>query len=169
MKSTVKVIKKKHKQMNIKSTLIESHIFRKIEDGIEFLLMKRAPNEVYAGVWQMVTGAIENGEKAFETALREINEETNLSPIGFWIVPNVNSFYSSVDDSITMMPVFVAEVEINSDVILSSEHSEYIWCSKNKAKKMLVWPGQRKSVDIISEYFSVNSSLLKLIEIEILK
>jgi dATP pyrophosphohydrolase len=155
--------------MNIKCTLIEAHIFRRIEDGIEFLLMKRAPNEIYAGVWQMVTGAIEKDEKAFETAIREIKEETNLFPKGFWIVPNVNSFYSSVDDSITMLPVFVAEVEKNSDVILSSEHTEFIWCSKNKAKEMLAWPGQRKSVDIISEYFSENNSLLKLIEIEIIK
>jgi len=153
--------------MNIKSTLIEVHIFRKIEDGIEFLLMKRAPNEVYAGVWQMVTGSIENGEKAFETAIREIKEETNLIPNGFWIVPNINSFYSSVDDSITMVPVFVAEVEKNSDVILSSEHTEYLWCSKDEAKVLLAWPGQRKSVDIISEYFSENNSLLKLIEIKL--
>jgi dATP pyrophosphohydrolase len=155
--------------MNINSKLIEAHIFRKTEDGIEFLLMKRSPNEVYAGVWQMVTGAIENGEKAFETAIREIREETNLFPKGFWIVPNVNSFYSTADDAITMVPVFVAEVEKNSEVILSSEHTEYIWCSKNKAKELLAWPGQRKSVDIISEYFSVDSSLLKLIEIEIIK
>jgi len=153
--------------MNIKSTLIEVHIFRKIEDGIEFLLMKRAPNEVYAGVCQMVTGSIENGEKAFETAIREIKEETNLIPNGFWIVPNINSFYSSVDDSITMVPVFVAEVEKNSDVILSSEHTEYLWCSKDEAKVLLAWPGQRKSVDIISEYFSENNSLLKLIEIKL--
>ena len=76
--------------MNIKSTLIEAHIFRKIENGIEFLLMKRAPDEIYAGVWQMVTGSSEDSEKAYETAIREINEETNLIPISFWILPAVN-------------------------------------------------------------------------------
>ena len=155
--------------MNIKSTLIEAHIFRRTETGIECLLMKRAPDEIYAGVWQMVTGSNENSEKAFETAKREIMEETNLSPIGFWIVPNVNPFYSATDDSINMVPVFVAEVERNSDVILSSGHTEYSWCSKEEAKELLAWPGQRKSVDIICEYFSKSNSLLKLIEIEIKK
>jgi len=153
--------------MKIKSTLIEAHIFRKIENGIEFLLMKRALNQIYAGVWQMVTGSNENCEKAFETAVREIKEETNLSPIGFWIVPNVNPFYSATDDSINMVPVFVTEVKRNSNVTLSSEHTEYLWCSKEEAKEMLAWPGQRKSVDIISEYFSNSKSLLKLVKIEL--
>jgi len=155
--------------MEIKSTLIEAHIFRKVNNGIEFLLMKRAPNDIYAGVWQMVTGSNENSEKAFETALREIKEETNLSPIGFWIVPNVNSFYSAVSDSINMVPVFVAEVESNYDVVLSSEHTEYLWCSEEEAKGLLAWPGQRESVDIITKYFSDNNSSLKLVKIEIEK
>ena len=68
-----------------------------------------------------------------------------------------------------MVPVFAAEVENNSDVILSSEHTEYLWCDKEKAKELLAWPGQRKSVDIICEYFSKSNSLLKLVEIEIIK
>lgn len=155
--------------MNIKSTLIEAHIFRKAENGIEFLLMQRAPNEIYAGVWQMVTGSNEDSEKAYETAKREIMEETSLIPIGFWIVPNVNPFYSATDDSINMVPVFAAEVERNSVVILSFEHTEYLWCGKEEAKELLAWPGQWKSVDIIFEYFSKSNSLLKLVEIEIIK
>jgi dATP pyrophosphohydrolase len=151
--------------MKIKSTLIEAHIFRRVENGIEFLLMKRASNELYANVWQMVTGSIEDGEKAFETALREIKEETSLTPKSLWIVPNVNSFYSSKDDSINMVPVFVAEVDANSEVIISDEHSEYLWCNKEKANKLFAWAGQRESVEIISEYFSDKNSLLKLIKI----
>jgi len=66
-----------------------------------------------------------------------------------------------------MVPVFVTEVKRNSNVTLSSEHTEYLWCSKEEAKEMLAWPGQRKSVDIISEYFSNSKSLLKLVKIEL--
>ena len=152
--------------MEIKSTLIEAHIIKKTETEMEFLLMKRAPNQIYADVWQMVTGSVEAGEKAFETALREIKEETSLVPKNIWIVPNVNSFYSATDNSINMVPVFVAEVYADSDVELSDEHTEYIWCGLEKAKELLAWPGQRKSVDIIAEYFLSESSLLKLIEIK---
>jgi len=152
--------------MKIKSTLIEAHIFRKVNNEIEFLIMKRSSNEIYPNIWQMVTGSIEDGEKAFETALREIEEETSLNSKSLWIVPNVNSFYSASDDSINVVPVFVAEVDNTSTVVLSEEHSEYLWCSKEKAKELFAWSGQRESVDIISEYFSDKKSLLKLIKIK---
>jgi len=152
--------------MKIESTLIEAHIFRRVNSEIEFLLMKRAPNEIYPNIWQMVTGSIEPVEKAYETAIREIVEETSLHPKSFWNVPSVNSFYSTESDSINMVPVFAAEVASESEVILSDEHSEYLWCSKERANKLFAWPGQRESVNIISEYFSNEKSLLKLIEIK---
>lgn len=151
--------------MKIKSTLIEAHIFRRLKGEIEFLLMKRSKNKIYSNVWQMVTGSIEDGEKGYETATREIIEETSLLPKTFWIVPNVNSFYSANDDSINMVPVFVAEVETEDEVILSAEHSEYLWCSKEKAKELFAWPGQRESVNIIYECIMNKNSLLKLIKV----
>ena len=80
--------------MQIISNMIESHIFREVKNGIEFLLLKRSDNQIYGGLWQMVTGKIKEGEKAYQTALREIEEETCLKPIKLWVVPNVNSFYS---------------------------------------------------------------------------
>ena len=102
--------------MEIRSDLIEAHIIRRQERGIEFLLMKRSPNEKYGNVWQMVTGSIEASEKAFEAAVREIKEETSLIPSNFWIVPNLNSFYS-LEDSINLVPVFVAEVGKDPKVV----------------------------------------------------
>ncbi|PIQ08179.1 MAG: NUDIX pyrophosphatase [Ignavibacteriales bacterium CG18_big_fil_WC_8_21_14_2_50_31_20] len=151
--------------MTIKSTLIEAHVFRRIHGKIEFLVMKRAETEIYPNVWQMVTGSIEKGEKAYQTAIREIIEETTLAPKSFWIVPKVNSFYSAKDDSINLVPVFLAEVGLEYKVILSLEHSEYLWCGKEKAKKLFAWPGQRESVDIISECLSDEKSMLKLIKL----
>jgi len=151
--------------MEIKSTLIEAHIFRKKKNRIEFLIMKRAENQLYAKVWQMVTGSNEKGEKAFQTAKREIMEETSLTPNSIWIVPKVNSFYSMNDDSINMVPVFLAEVEANCKVNLSQEHSKYIWCSRKKAKKLFAWSGQREALDIIYECLTDEKSTLKLIKI----
>lgn len=152
--------------MKVKSNLVEAHIFRKKNNKIEFLVMKRAENELYANIWQMVTGSTEKGEKAFETAIREITEETSLTPISIWIVPKVNSFYLSSDDSINMVPVFVAEVEAKSKVILSKEHSEFKWCNGKKAKKLFAWAGQREAVDIICECLTDEKSKLKLVKCE---
>ncbi len=150
--------------MKIKSNLVEAHIFRKRNNKIEFLVMKRAETELYANIWQMVTGLIEKDEKAYQTAIREIIEETTLAPKSFWIVPKVNSFYSAKDDSINMVPVFLAEVGLEYKVILSPEHSEYLWCGKEKVKKLFAWPGQRESVDIIFECLTDEKSKLKLVK-----
>ena len=151
--------------MKITSYLIEAHIFRVAGNRLEFLLMKRAGHKIFPGVWQMVTGNINKQEKAYETALREIKEETGLTPAEFWVAPNVNSFYSADDDSVCIIPVFAANVPYSSSVILSGEHSEYKWLEKEEAKKLLAWKGQRDSVDIIDEYFSSEKSFLEFVRV----
>ena len=153
--------------MNVISNLIETHIFRETDNGIEFLLLKRAENQIYPSVWQMVSGKIKDNEKAFETSLRELKEETNLVPLKMWVTPKVNSFYSSQTDSICLIPVFAVLVKKDSRVIISNEHSEYKWVTPAEAKKILAWDGQRKAVDLIKEYFLNEKSFLKFIEINL--
>ena len=153
--------------MRLVTNLIEAHIFRKINNGIEFLLLKRADSEIYPGIWQMVSGKIKNGEKAYETALREIFEETALKPKMFWAAPNVNSFYDHNSDSISFLPVFAALAADDAAVKISEEHTEYIWTAPEDAKKLLAWPGQRTSVDIICRYFTEEIDFLNFVEIKI--
>lgn len=153
--------------LQVQSNMIEAHIFR-VKNGImEFLLLKRSNTEIYPGLWQMVSGTIHSGEKAYETALREIKEETNLFPLQFWVVPNINAFYSPEKNYISLLAVFAAKVKNNANVIISQEHSEFKWVSKNQAQKMLAWDGQRKSVDLISEYFTKERSTLNFTEIKV--
>jgi dATP pyrophosphohydrolase len=152
--------------MNIITNLIETHIFRKSKNGIEFLLLKRAEDQIYPAIWQMVSGKIKESEKAFETSLRELKEETNLKPIKMWVAPKVNSFYSAQTDSICLIPVFAVQVKKDSTVIISKEHSKYKWVTPNQAKSLLAWYGQRKAVDLIAEYFLNEKSFLKFVEID---
>jgi len=152
--------------MKIISALIEAHIFRETEKGIDFLLLKRADDQKYPGLWQMVTGKIEGEEKAHQTALREIKEETSLLPVQLWVAPKINSFYEPNDEYICMLPVFAARVEGKTNVILSEEHTEYKWVGKDEAKKLLAWPGQRESVEIIEDYFLNEKSFFHFVEIK---
>lgn len=153
--------------MKISTNYIEAHIIRENEGKIEFLLLKRASYQWFPNLWQMVSGKIKDGEKAYESALREIEEETGIKPEKFWILPNINSFYLIEDDSINLVPVFVGKVDFNSKIKISSEHSEYKWVSGKEAKELLAWPGQRKSVDIIEECFDISKkSFLYLMEIK---
>lgn len=120
--------------MNIISNLIEAHIFRERNGKLEFLLLKRSPEQYYPNLWQMVSGKLKENETAYNAALREIKEETSLIPEKFWVAPTVNSFYSPDKDYICLLPVFAAKVKVDSEVKLSSEHTEYKWLSSEDAK-----------------------------------
>lgn len=154
--------------MELISNLIEAHIFREKNGGLQFLLLKRSETEIYPGIWQMVSGKIKPGEKAFETALREIREETGLVPKKFWVAPNINSFYLPEKDYLSFLPVFAALVDTDSKVIISDEHSEFKWSDIKEAKKLLAWEGQRKSVDLIAQYYSKELFFLNFVEIKFL-
>jgi dihydroneopterin triphosphate diphosphatase len=154
--------------VKIISDLIEAHIFRESKKGIEFLLLKRSEDQHYPGLWQMVTGKIKSGEKAYQTALREIKEETGIIPAQLWVAPTVNSFYEPKDEFICLIPVFAARVETDK-VKISSEHTEYKWVKKQTAQKLLAWEGQRKSVQIIEDYFLNEKSFFHFVEIKLNK
>lgn len=152
--------------MEIKSNLIEAHIFRERDGKIEFLLLKRSPEQYYPNLWQMVTGKIKGNEKAYQAAIREIKEETNLKIEKLWVAPTVNSFYAADGDYISLLPVFAAKVDYLSVVQISPEHVEYKWVLPEEAKNYLAWDGQRKSVNVIVDYFLNKSSFLNFVEIK---
>ncbi|NPV12146.1 MAG: NUDIX pyrophosphatase [Ignavibacteria bacterium] len=145
------------------STYIELHIMKIENDQLKFLLLKRSPNEKYPNIWQMVTGKIRDGEKAYETALRELKEETGLIAEELFTVPIVNSVYLSETDEVCLIPVFLCRVNEKSEIKISEEHSEYKWLNAEEAEKLLNWEGQKKSIRMINDYW-INSKE-KLIKI----
>lgn len=153
--------------MNIIINLIEAHIFRIKNGQLEFLLLKRSPEQYYPNLWQMVSGKIKENETAYQSALREIKEETGLVPEKFWAAPTVNSFYSPDKDYICLLPVFAARVNDEREIKLSKEHTEYKWVNPEEAKQLLAWDGQRKSVDVIVDYVLNRNSFLNFIEINL--
>ena len=151
--------------MKINSKIVEIHIFREKGNQLQFLLLKRGADEIYPGLWQMVSGKIRKKEKAYLTAIREMKEETNLTPVNLWVAPNINSFYDPLSDAVTIIPVFAALVDSKAVVKISNEHNEFRWVSLSEAKKKLAWDGQRKSVDIISQYYLKQKKFLDFVEI----
>jgi len=63
--------------------VVDVYPYRDESVNPEFLLLHRAPDTVHAGQWRMVGGKIEDGEAAWETALREVEEETGHAPTQF--------------------------------------------------------------------------------------
>lgn len=118
-----------------------------------YLMLRRSKSEpLYPDTWQIVTGSIEKGETALQGSLRELKEETGLSPIKFWIVPHVNTFFSVKTDTVNHTVIFAAQAGPKVVIQLSDEHSHYGWFPVERAKAMCVWPGQRDALGIVHEY-----------------
>ena len=154
--------------MEVVTNLVEAHVFRIENNSIKFLLLKRHSKESYPNLWQMITGAIEENEIAYKAAFREMIEETGITINKLWVVPNVNSFYSHERNNMVLVPVFAAQTD-EKLIKLSNEHSEYKWVDKNDALKLLAWPGQRKSVEIIYNYVKFQNEFLYFTEIDLSK
>lgn len=112
------------------------------------------------GTWQMVSGGVHDGEKAWEAALREIKEETGLIPDRFYNADIVETFYMAQRDKLTFVPVFAAFVDNPGQVVLSpSEHDAYEWLSYEAIKERLVWSEQRRALTHIHENFVLKEPL----------
>ncbi len=137
---------------DINFKIVEAVVFRRT-DPPEFLTLRRSDNDrIYPGLWQLVSGGIEPGEKAYEAALREIGEEIGLTPEKLFNTPLTNTFYFFTNDTVNVSPVFAAEVDTADQVKLSPEHQEYRWLKKEEAMSLLVWPGQKKAVEMVCEF-----------------
>lgn len=146
------------------STYIELHVFKIVENEIKFLLLKRSPDEKYPNIWQMVTGKIKDNEKAYETALRELKEETSLEAEELFSVPTINSVYLNESDEVCLIPVFACRVNTDSVTKISGEHIDFKWVSPAEAIEYLSWEGQKNSVRLIHNYwFNERDKLIKII------
>ena len=132
----------------VKIRVIDAYIYRKTKDGIKYLILKRAKTKMYEHLWQGVAGKIEKGEQAWQSAIRELKEETGLDPLKIFVADHVSKFYETHGDRVNLVPVF--GVEVASDVVLlSSEHSDFKWVGFDSACSYLVWKGQKKGLSLI--------------------
>lgn len=138
---------------SVVSRTVEVCVFKRGAEGPRYLVLKRSETEsLYPGMWQLVTGSMQEGEHAAKAAQREFQEETGLIARRFWVVPFVNSFYVASNDTVHISPFFAVEVDLHDQLRLSHEHQDFAWCTLEEADKRLVWPGQRQGIQIVHEY-----------------
>ncbi|MBS1903706.1 MAG: NUDIX pyrophosphatase [Bacteroidetes bacterium] len=133
--------------------MIQLHIARRLGGRTEYLVLHRSADEpVYPNCWQVVTGGIDPGETAVDAALREMLEETGLRPETMWAVPYVASFYSVKRDQVLNVPVFLALVDPDYDVILSEEHQAFEWLPLDAAIERLIFPTHKEGTTYVHTY-----------------
>lgn len=109
----------------------------------EYLLLHHT-----SGHWDFPKGNIELGEDEFQTARREVYEETGIDEIEFvkGFISNIEYYYRRSDKLVHKRVIFYLAKANTRDVILSSEHDGYSWndydttinqLTYNSAKKLL--------------------------------
>ena len=116
----------------------------------ELLLIKRRDNDAHSpGIWEVPGGRIDIGEDPIAGVKREVREETQLEvivqePLG------VRSFTRDDGQHITMI-VFRCSPE-TYDVILSEEHTDFVWKPVSEARDML-HPAFASQIDAWEAYY----------------
>ena len=150
----------------IKVRVVDCYVYRRTDDGILFLLKKRNLNKIYEHLWQGVAGKIEEGETSSEAAIRELKEETGLSPVNMFVADHVSKFYEVHRDRINLVPVF--GIEVDSEIInLSEEHISYKWVDINEALNTLAWNGQKKGIQTVHDMVINNDDRMIWSKVEI--
>ena len=137
--------------MGARPDLVACWLFRVGTDaGIEILLIRRAPSRMFAGLWQGVTGRLEDGERITAGALREVDEETGLGPADFEAFMEtdlVNWFHADDLDTLLSEVVFAARIRSGAEVTISDEHDAYRWVTPDQARELVTWPAYREAID----------------------
>ena len=126
-----------------------------IEDGPaqpRILLLRRSKQPLL-GEWCHVAGRIEDGETAWQTALREIREETGLAVVRLFSADYNEQFYEAGRNTFAVVPVFVAYVDSSQAVRLNPEHSEFRWVTIAEAQSLVPFGGQRRVYEEVQREF----------------
>lgn len=107
-----------------------------VKSGDEFLVVKRSENDdKYPGMWEFPGGHVEDGETIKEALERELSEEIGFknSLIEFFIVNYTDKISYKNEKPVHFLGLdFIINADKNKlEIILSEEHTEYRWVSKN--------------------------------------
>lgn len=111
-------------------------IFRRMKGELKFLLLYRSQ-----GTWDFPRGRMEGGERSWQTAFREVREETGLHRNELTMHPNFRVYekfpYMSSGKKIFKIVIFYLAETNQPRVRLSLEHEGYGWFSASEARRMM--------------------------------
>ncbi len=155
--------------MPLRPDIVECWVFRvPVPGSVEYLLIRRAADRIYSGLWQPVTGAIDGDELVPAAALREVTEETGLGPAdieAFYDLDQVGSFFAEDLDAIVNSVIFAVRARPAAVPRLSGEHVGLEWVGADEALARSVWPPYRDSVELI-ERIAVDTELARWFELD---
>jgi bis(5'-nucleosidyl)-tetraphosphatase len=124
-------------------------VIEQVSAGIITLYRKRATRYLLLkypqGHWGFPKGHVEDDETLWETAVRELAEETGLSDVNrigdnsnileYWYQHNGDKHHKKVH--------FFGGIVKTRDVRLSDEHIDYIWRNKEETRETITYDNER--------------------------
>jgi dATP pyrophosphohydrolase len=139
----------------VRPDLVDVWPFRLTDGALEILLLHRAAgDDVLPGLWQGVSGLIEEGESIADAALRELREETGFDEAMlevFYHLDYAAQFLWEPADALMTSAYFAVRVQPGIDPRLSEEHDDFRWLPINDAIAIAVWPGYREGLTRIRD------------------
>ena len=111
-------------------------VFRRTKEGIKFLILYHGRN-----YWNFPKGKIESEERIWQTAIREVREETGLkstelSFVGGFKTHERFTYRRGKDKVFKLVTLYLAETS-QSRIVVSHEHEGYGWFTFGEAKRVL--------------------------------
>lgn len=114
----------------------------------KILLLKRSEKKDYSpGIWEYTTGRLHQFEDPEDGLRREVIEETGLE---VEIVKPISIFHiyrgKKIAENELVGMMFWCKTD-SEDVIVSEEHSGYMWVEAEEALKLIDKPGMKRDIE----------------------
>ncbi len=122
-----------HNQMSRAGSCVavSVYVLRRRSGKTELLFLRRSGGR-FAGQWWPVTGTREHTENPAECAMRELREETGLTPHTLY----ATALTAPVEGG-GYLQIFVAPANESAVIRTNWEHDAYRWCSPREARAVV--------------------------------
>jgi len=131
----------------IRVAYVDVIVLRGSAGALQVLCLRRGPGGRSPGTWEAVHAHIDEGETPVETAVRELKEEAGVDVLRLYNLSRVDGFYRHTINEVVLVPVFVALVADDAEVLLSEEHEAFDWLPPEAALVRMTWPRVRREIE----------------------